>query len=106
MILWVLGIIDIIAGSALSLGWLIPYTGNWFIGTMATVLIIKGVWSIITAAANAFFFDVIGILDLVAGLLLLFTTFGVLMHFFIYIGIALILKGFYSLVAGMISAGR
>ena len=105
MLLWILGIIDIVAGAALSLGGLIPYIGNGFIGTIAAIMIIKGVWSIISAAANAFFFDIIGILDLVVGIMLLLTTLGIFLNFFVYLGIALILKGLWSIIAGAMSAG-
>ena len=106
MLLWVLGIFDIVAGVALGFGGLVPYVNNSFIVTIAAIMIIKGLWSIITAAANAFFFDIIGILDLVGGILLLLTTAGIFLNFFVYLGIALVLKGLWSIIAGIMSAGN
>ena len=105
MLLWALGITDIVAGFLLSLCTLVPYTESAFIGTIAGIMIIKGVWSIITASAASFYFDLIGIMDLVVGILLFITTLGFSAHFFIYLGLALILKGLWSIVAGVISAG-
>lgn len=106
MLLLILSIFDLVAGAALSLCEIFPYVGSGFIGTMAGLMILKGLWSILTAAAAGFFFDLIGILDLVAGILLYLATLGLVAHFFVYIGIALILKGFYSLMVGIIAAGR
>jgi hypothetical protein len=105
MLLWILGITDIIAGFLLSLSTLVPYNESSFVGIIAGLMIIKGVWSIITAAAANFYFDIIGMADLVGGVLLFICTLGFAAHFFIYLGLVLILKGLWSIVSGIISAG-
>jgi hypothetical protein len=104
MLLVLLSILDLAAGALLSLSGFLQYTNSGFIGILAAFMIIKGIWSIITAAAANFFFDIIGMIDLAAGALLFVTTLGTSFHFFVYVGIALILKGAYSFIVGM--AGR
>jgi hypothetical protein len=105
MLLIILSLIDIVAGFALSLCELLPYNGSSFIWFLGAFLALKGVWSILTAAAANFYFDIIGILDLVAGVLLIITTTGLVAHLFVYVGIALILKGVYSLIMGITAGG-
>ena len=106
MILWVLGIIDIIAGAALALGGFFSYVNNFMIGLLALILILKGIWSVGLAAANHFYFDLIGLLDLASGILLVVATFGFFMDLFSMVGIALILEGIYTVVVGIIAIGR
>ena len=97
---------DIIAGAVLALGGFFSYTNNFTIGVLALILILKGIWSVGLAAANRFYFDLIGLLDLAAGILLAIATFGFYMDLFSLVGIALILKGIYTVIVGMIAIGR
>ncbi len=102
MFLAILGFLDLIGGALLGLSGLFPYTGSGFVFTIGIIFLIKGLVSYISAAANGFFMDFMGLLDIVAAILLMLTTWGIVVFFFPYIGILLILKGLYSVVIGIL----
>lgn len=101
MLLFVLGILDIVVGGAIwwaSGGGLGGATILIFLGV---VWFLKGLWSILSAASAGFFFDVLGVFDLIAGIFLMLGYLGLGFGFFIYMAILMILKGLYSFVMGI-----
>ena len=102
MFLAILGVLDILGGVLLAIAGFIPYTGSGFILTLGVVFIIKGIISYLAAAAKGFFFDLMGVLDLIAGIMLVLATHDFILFFFPYIGILLIIKGVYSFVMGLV----
>ncbi len=102
MFLAILGMLDILGGIILAISGFIPYTGSGFVFTLGIVFIMKGIFSYLTAAAKGFFLDLMGVLDLIAGIMLVLATWGILIFFFPYIGILLIIKGVYSFVMGLL----
>ncbi|MBR9682682.1 MAG: hypothetical protein GOV02_03315 [Candidatus Aenigmarchaeota archaeon] len=86
-----LGIIDIIAGLALASFELFPPSIMHFLGIL---MLLKGLYSFITSLLGGFPFDLLGLLDILAGIaLLLLLPFNILW-------IPLIIKGVYSIVIG------
>jgi hypothetical protein len=102
MFLAILGVLDIIGGILLGLSGFIPYIGSGFVSFFGIILIMKGIISWISGAAKGFFLDFMGILDIIAGIMLILATYGFVIFFFPYIGILLLLKGIYSFVIGVI----
>ena len=101
MLLIVLSLIDLIAGLVLLLCEMFSYADSYFVGILGVVIMLKGLWSIATAATSNFYFDIAGMLDVVSGIFIILTTFSIFVHFFVYAGIALILKGAYSMIMGL-----
>ncbi|MCK4496984.1 MAG: hypothetical protein KAU24_02245 [Candidatus Aenigmarchaeota archaeon] len=102
MFLAILGVLDIIGGILLGLSGFIPYIGSGLVSTFGIILIIKGIISYISGAAKGFFLDFMGILDIIAGIMLVLATYGFVIFFFPYIGILLLLKGIYSVIIGLV----
>jgi len=102
MFLAILGVLDLIGGTLLGISGFIPYTGSGFIFTLGIVFTVKGIISYLAGAAKGFFLDFMGVLDLIAGIMLVLAVYGFVLFFFPYIGILLIIKGFYSLVIGLV----
>ncbi len=102
MFLAILGVLDIIGGVLLGLSGFIPYVGSGFVSAFGFILIIKGIISYISGAAKGFFLDFMGILDIIAGIMLILATWGFVVFFFPYIGILLALKGIYSVIIGVV----
>lgn len=98
----ILGILDLILGAALAASTFADMAGNGWVIIFAVIAIVKGIYSVLTAAGAGFYFDVLGWLDLLVGALLLLVNWGIVFPFFLYIGILLILKGLYSFFVGMI----
>lgn len=67
-------------------------------------MILKGGWSWISnvASPQGLNIDPMGILDVLAGLILLLVFSGLFLFFFAYFGILLIIKGVYSFVVGLV----
>ena len=90
MILAILGFLDFLVGITL----LFP---NFLAFYLGIIILIKGISSIIGSFAVKYFFDVMGFIDIVAGVILLF-------NFSIpWFWILPMIKGVYSLVAGLTS---
>jgi hypothetical protein len=104
MILTVLGIFDIIAGIMLAVGGLPYLPGHGLVITIAIIMIIKGGWSWLSniASPKGLNIDPMGILDIIAGLLLISVFSGFFLFFFSYFGVILIIKGIYSFVVGLV----
>ena len=101
-LLLILGILDLIAGAALAVSGFFPLTAVGLIFAVGLIVTIKGVLSYIMAAGNGFYFDVLGILDLISGIFLLFSFYGIAWGIFLWFGIAMILKALWSIVMFMI----
>jgi hypothetical protein len=98
-----LGILDIILGALLAASTFSDFAGSGWILAFGVIAIIKGIYSVLTAAGAGFFLDVLGWLDLVVGVMLLLVSGGTVFPFFLYVGILLILKGLYSFFVGFVS---
>lgn len=57
----------------------------------------KGIWSMFSAAISGFFFDVFGLMDVLAGVGLLIGNNGIFGVIFTIVGIIMILKGIISM---------
>lgn len=102
MFLAILGVLDLIAGALLGFSGMFTYAGSGFVMVIGIILLIKGIGSYLAAAANAFFFDFMGILDIVSAIMLILATFGFVVFFFPYFGIFMVIKGVYSIAMGLI----
>ena len=104
MLLVILGIVDVIAGAILAFFGLPAFPGNGFVMGLAILVLVKGVLSYLMACANNFYFDVMGMLDMAAGLLLLLLFYGIGLFFFPWVGILMVIKGIYSSVVWLAHA--
>jgi len=100
----ILGILDIIFGAVLAASTFADLGGNGWVFIFGIMAILKGLYSVITAAGAGFYLDILGWLDLIVGDFLLFVNWNVVFPFFLYAGILLILKGLYSFFVGLIAA--
>lgn len=101
MIIVILGILDVIAGIAVALAQLFHLTGSAFALYLGVIFILKALYSILTALAAGFPFDVLGWLDLIAGIVLMLLYWGFPVSFAFWVGIIMILKGVYSILLGI-----
>ncbi|RLJ06921.1 MAG: hypothetical protein DRP12_03205 [Candidatus Aenigmatarchaeota archaeon] len=94
MLLALLGFLDILVGIFLifKIGFLF-----WF----GIVWVLKGLWSVISSAGSGFWLDFLGWLDILAGGACLAVSFGLEFWIFFWLGVAMVLKGLYSLVMGI-----
>ncbi|MBU0953475.1 MAG: hypothetical protein KKA90_03585 [Nanoarchaeota archaeon] len=99
----ILGAIDIIAGIVLTLTGIVSFADNQLVFILAIIFILKSLYSLVTAMAAGFFFDVLGWFDLFAGFILLLATWEITFGFVIWIGIIMIIKGIYSIVMGLVA---
>jgi uncharacterized membrane protein HdeD (DUF308 family) len=88
MILVILGFFDIIVGLSLLFH-------NFLAFYIGIIILIKGVSSVIGSFAAKYFFDFMGFIDLIAGVILLLNL------SIPWFWILPMIKGIYSLVAGM-----
>jgi hypothetical protein len=106
MFLIILGLLDIIAGGILALTALTGFEGNSILFWFAVIFLLKAIYSIGAAVAAGFFLDVLGYMDLVAAIFmfLIFWGFDLGFGIFLWFGLAMVIKGLYSFVMGVISA--
>lgn len=90
LFLAILGLMDLAGGIMLYFG-----SSNFYVGLL---FLLKGLYSITMSALANFYFDFLGWVDLLAGLTFLFS----LAYLSRLIGIALFLKGIYSLFFSVI----
>ena len=95
MLLFLLGILDIIIAGVLWASSGAPFPGNGIVMVLGIAWLLKGLYSVLSAAAGKFFFDFLRILDLVCGLFLILSFYGMSWHFFFYAALLLLLKGIY-----------
>lgn len=101
MILFVLGVLDVLIGTLLWMSSGNPFTTNAVVLIFAVIWMLKGAWSILSSASVGWFFDYMGIPDLLAGMFLLFSYFGMSFGFFFYLAIIMLAKGLWSFLMGM-----
>ena len=101
-LLLILGILDLIAGAALAISGFVPLTAIGLIFAVGIIVTIKGVLSYLMAAGAGFYFDVLGILDLVSGVFLLLSFYGVAWGVFLWFGVAMMLKALWSIAMFMV----
>jgi len=90
MLLVVLGIFDILVGLTI----LFKEFFSGLILTVGVIVLIKGLFSVLGSLMNKFFLDILGWIDLLAGIVLLFNVNIPL------IWLAVIIKGVYSIIMG------
>ena len=100
----ILGVIDIFVGTVLALSGFMSMQGVFFIFIVSIFCLLKGIYSTGAAAANGFYFDILGWFDLSAGLFLLLSYFGIYMGIFFFFGIAVMFKGLYSFAISVMRA--
>ena len=103
---FVLGIIDILAGIMIAAGGLPYLPGNGMVITIAVIVLLKGIWHLVSYASRGkggrTFGEIFeGMLDVPAGLLLIWIFYGI--HFPIagLFGVLLIFKGAWYLLIGI-----
>ena len=86
-----LGVVDVIAALIFLSNGLFP---AGIVCYVAWIMLLKGLYSFLTALLSGFPYDILGLIDIVAGLALMFSLpFSILW-------IPLILKGAYSMMVG------
>ena len=101
-LLLILGILDLIAGSALALSGFVPLTAAGLVMVIGIILTLKGAISYLAAAGSGFYFDFLGILDVLSGIFLILAFYGTVLGFFVWFGIAMIVKALWSIVMFMV----
>jgi len=101
-LLLILGILDLIAGAALTLSGFVPLTAIGFIFAIGIILTLKGIISFLMAAGSGFYFDILGILDILSGIFLILAFYGTPLGFAVWFGVAMILKALWSIVMFMV----
>jgi len=93
--LLLLAIVDIFSGSLLYFHPSFLVRPFFYLGV---ICLTKGGWSLITSIAQRFYFDILGLLDIIAGLFLIMLYNGVSFPFFSVFGIMIILKGIWTML--------
>ena len=94
----IVGLLDLLAGILLAFS-ITGFFSTFFI----YFAIIKGIWSIISSVITGYYYDWMGLTDLLIGIGLLLLNFGISHPFFMFVGAVMILKGIYTLIYGLIS---
>ena len=92
MVRRILGLVDIITGIML-----ITMAQFSFLRVLAFFCIGKGLWSMLSSFAMGHFLEIMGGIDLIAGLCLFLLSSGSSVGLFVFVGITIILKGLYSM---------
>lgn len=87
----ILSIIDVVAGGVLLLG--APNFANYF----AFIFIAKGLFSLLSSFSMRYFFDWMGFIDVIVGIIFGLMSFGLFFGFYSIVGWIVLLKGMYSL---------
>jgi len=91
-----LGIADIVVGVLLWFSSNTSLIGSGLAMTFGILWFFKGIYSVLAGAAAGFYFDLLGIFDLLSGLFLFLSYLGLSWGFVLYLGIIMIIKGIYS----------
>lgn len=102
MFLLLLGVVDLLAGAILALHPLLSAAGNGTVLLIMVFFIAKGLYSVVAAVAVGFYFDLLGYLDVLAALCLVLLYTGIAGDLFMYVGLAIVVKGIYSFVMGIV----
>jgi hypothetical protein len=97
VLLSIFGLVDVLLGGVLAASPFFSYAGMAVISALAAIAVVKGLYSVATAAFSSFYFDMLGWLDLIVGALLFLTVFGVHFPWFLWIGVFMAAKGVYSI---------
>jgi len=88
----ILSIIDVVAGGFLLLS--APVFANYF----AFIFLIKGLFSLLSSFSMCYFFDWMGFVDVIVGIVFGLMSFGLFFGFYTTIGWIVLLKGIYSMI--------
>lgn len=98
--LFILAVVDILSGILLYFN---PDFLSKLLLYIAIACLAKGGWSLLTSLISRFYFDFLGLLDLVVGVFLLLLYNNISFPFFTVFGIMIILKGIWSMFFSIIS---
>jgi len=98
MLLFILSILDLIAGLLVILSQNFLLTSNAFVFYFAIYSLGKGIVSLLTSIAVGYFFDWMGVIDVITGIALFMIHSGSQLGIFKTIGIIILIKGLYSLI--------
>jgi len=87
----ILSIVDVMAGGFLLLN--APVFANYF----AFIFLIKGLFSLLSSFSMRYFFDWMGFVDVIVGIVFGLMSFGLFFGFYSTVGWIVLLKGMYSL---------
>jgi len=93
-----IGISVIDFAAAFILIWSFPGTFMFILGL---ILISKGIWSIISSLRAGFYFDFMGLIDIVAAVAILIVNLGIPLGFAWIIGIIIAIKATYTLLTSL-----
>ena len=89
------GILDLIFGAALAASPFVDMAGSAWAYFFGAVMLIKGLIFLGQAFGDGIYFSLRGIIDVVAGIAFLLVASGFMHSGFLYLGILLMIKGFY-----------
>ena len=92
MIILILSVLDILSGLA------ILFKVNFFIRYLAFAMLAKGGISLFSSVAMKYFFDWMGAIDFIIGIILLLNSMNIYSDFFTIFSWIIIFKGVYSLI--------
>ncbi len=93
----ILGLLDLITGIMLVLGFVMPLGENPLLFSLGVLVMIKGIISWIMAASQKLLFDPMSILDVLVGIFAIIEVSGFHLSIFSWFGIFILLKGLYSI---------
>jgi len=88
----ILSAVDVVAGGFLLVN--APVFANYF----AFIFLIKGLFSFLSSWSMRYFFDWMGIVDIVVGVVFGLMSFGLFFGFYSTVGWIVLLKGIYSII--------
>jgi uncharacterized membrane protein HdeD (DUF308 family) len=92
--LFMLALFDILSGLLLYFH---PVFASDFFIYFSIICLAKGGWSILSAFISKFYFEFLGVLDIVVGIFLFMLYRGISLPFFSIFGVIIILKGIWSM---------
>ena len=93
--LLLIGLVDIFGGLLLVFNPVFLHNLLFYFGV---IILLKGLWSIVSSAVAHFYFDLFGWIDMVASVLLLIAYFDSPLSFAGFAGIVILLKGLWSIL--------
>jgi len=94
ILLFILAIVDILSGALIFFH---PASFSKIFLYLGFICLTKGGWSLITALTSKFYFDFLGLLDIVSGIFLILLYYKFTLPLLTIIGIMIILKGIWSM---------
>lgn len=92
--LFMLAVFDVLSGILLYFH---PSFAAGLLIYFSIICLAKGGWSILSAVISRFYFEFLGLLDVVVGIFLFMLSRGISLPFFSIFGIIIILKGIWSM---------